>query len=48
MFSTLPSTKFKFRVTFILSFEHAFNLDQSKISSFGKELISIDDADAKE
>ena len=30
--------KFNFSVAFILSAENAFNLDQSKILSFGKEL----------
>ena len=39
MFSTLHKTKFKFSVTFILSSAHAFNLDRSKILSFGKEFI---------
>ena len=37
MFSTLPKTNFSFSVTFILSV-NAFNWDQSKILSFGKEL----------
>ena len=35
MFSTLPETKFKFWVTFILSSACALNLDRSKILSFG-------------
>ena len=34
----LPFPKQKFSVTFILSPANAFNLDQSKILSFGKEL----------
>ena len=38
MFSTLPKTKFYFTVTFILLSANAFNLDQSKNLSFGKEL----------
>ena len=40
MFSTLSKTNFKFSVTFILSPANAFNFDQSKILSFGKELSS--------
>ena len=38
MFSTHPKTNYNFSVMFILSSENAFNLDQSKKSSFGKEL----------
>ena len=38
MFSTLPKTNFNFSVTLILSSAYAFNLDKSKILSFGKEL----------
>ena len=38
MFSTLTITNFNFSVSFILSTANAFNLDQSKILSFGKEL----------
>ena len=38
MFSTFHKTNIKFSVTFILSSAHAFNLDWSKISWFGKEL----------
>ena len=38
MFSTLPKTNFNFSLPFILSSANAFNLDQSKILSFGKEL----------
>ena len=37
MFSTLPKTNFSFFFTFILSSANAFNLDQSKNMSFGKE-----------
>ena len=37
MFSTLPKTNFHFSVSFILLFASAFNLDQSKNLSFGKE-----------
>ena len=37
MFSTLPKTNVNFSFTFILSSANAFNLDQSKILSFGKE-----------
>ena len=37
MFSTLHRTKFNFSVTFIVSSASAFNLDQCKILSFGKE-----------
>ena len=38
MFSTLPKTNFDFLFKFILSSANAFNLDQSKILSFGKQL----------
>ena len=38
MFSTLPNTNFKFPAKFNLSSANAFNLDQSKNLSFGKEL----------
>ena len=38
MFSTLPKLNFNCTVTFILSSANAFNLDQSKILSFGNEL----------
>ena len=38
MFSTLPKTNFNISTTFILSSANAFNLNRSKISSFGKEL----------
>ena len=38
MFSTFPTTKFKFWFTFILSSACALNLDRSKICSFGKGL----------
>ena len=38
MFSTLPKPNFNFWVTSILSSANAFNLDSSKILSFGKEL----------
>ena len=41
MFSTLPKSNFNFWVTFILSSANAFNLDQSKNLSFGKELKTI-------
>ena len=37
MFSTLLKTNFNFSVTFILSSANAFNLNQSKNLSFGKE-----------
>ena len=37
MFSTLLKTKFIISSTLILLSAHAFNLDQSKILSFGKE-----------
>ena len=39
MFSTLSKTKILILGTLILSSANAFNLDQSKILSFGKELI---------
>ena len=39
MFSTLSKTNFSFSVTFTLSSANAVNLDQSKILSFGKELM---------
>ena len=38
MFSTLRKSNFNFLVTFILSIANAFNLDQSRIFWFGKEL----------
>ena len=38
MFSTLPKTNFNFSAKFDLSSANAFNLDQSKNLSFGKEL----------
>ena len=38
MFSILHKTNFKFSFMFILSSAHAFNVDQSKNMSFGKEL----------
>ena len=38
MLSTLPECNFSFSFTFILWSANAFNLDQSKILSFGKEL----------
>ena len=41
MFSTLSKTNFNFSARFILSSASAFNLDQSKILSFGKELNII-------
>ena len=38
----LPFPKqFQFLTTFILSSANAFNLDKSKISSFGRELITL-------
>ena len=36
-----PKTGFNFSAKFILSSANAFNLDQSKILSFGEELIII-------
>ena len=38
MFSLLSKTNFNFTVTFILLSSNVFNLDQSKILSFGIEL----------
>ena len=38
MFSTLSKPNFNFLFTFILSSANTFNLGQSKILSFGKEL----------
>ena len=38
MFSSLPKTNFNSLVTFIMLSANAFNLDQSKILSFAKEL----------
>ena len=38
MFSTIVKTNFNIWVTFILASANGFNLDQSKILSFGKEL----------
>ena len=40
MFSTLPKINFNFLVPFILSSANAFNLDNSIILSFGKELMA--------
>ena len=40
MFSILPEANFKFLVTFVLLSAKAFNLDQSKFLSFGKELYN--------
>ena len=37
MLYTLPTTKFNFLVTFILSSANASDLDQSEMLSFGKE-----------
>ena len=37
-FSALPKTNFNFSVTFLLSSTNAFKFDQSKNTSFGKEL----------
>ena len=37
-FSSHQETNFNFSVAFILSSANAFNLDQSNILSFGKEL----------
>ena len=39
MFSIYPKKNFCFYVTFILLSANAFNLDQYKKLSFGKELI---------
>ena len=41
MCSTIPIFSFNFWVIFILSFANAFNLDISKILSFGKELNNL-------
>ena len=41
MFSTLPKTNSSFSVTYILSSANAFNLEQSKILSCGKELSTV-------
>ena len=41
MFSAHPNTNFNFWITFILSSANAFNLDYSKILSFGKELSIV-------
>ena len=41
MFSILPKTDFNFSVTFILLSANAFNLNQSEILSFGKEINSL-------
>ena len=38
MFSILPKANFKFLVTFDLSSANAFNLEKSKILSFGKDV----------
>ena len=38
MFSTLPNTNFNFSFTFTLSSANVFNLNESKILLFGKEL----------
>ena len=38
MFSTFSETNFKFSVTITLSSANTFNLDRSKILSFGTEL----------
>ena len=38
MFSTFPKQNLNFSFTFVLLSANAFNLDQSKILSFGKEL----------
>ena len=40
----LTKTNFNFSVTFILSSGNPLNLDQSKILSFGKELMHLHDA----
>ena len=41
MFSTLPNQNLNFWVTFILlSAANAFNLEESKIVFFGKELLT--------
>ena len=41
MFPTLSRTNFNSLVTFSSCFSNAFNLDQSKILLFGKELINL-------
>ena len=41
MFFTLPKTTFNISVTFVLLSANAFNLDQSKILMFGKELMTL-------
>ena len=41
IFSTLPITNFNFTPPFILSSANPFNLDQSKILSFGKEVTRM-------
>ena len=41
MLPTLSNTNFKFSITFILSSADSFNLDQSKILSFGKGLMYL-------
>ena len=41
MVSTLRKTNFKFSVGFMLSSANAFNLEQSKNLSFGKEIMDI-------
>ena len=41
MFSTLPNLNFNISLTFILSSANAFNLDQSKILSFGKGINDL-------
>ena len=38
MFSTVPKTNFNFSVTFILLSANAFNLEESKILTFGKRV----------
>ena len=41
MFSSLSKTNFSFSVTFILSSASAFNLDQTKTLSLGKEFTAF-------
>ena len=41
MLSTLLKPNFNVSVIFILSSANAFNLDQSKILSFGKEMMLV-------
>ena len=41
LFSVCPKSKFNFSFQFILSSANAFNLNQSKIFSFGKELQDV-------